>query len=100
MEKKIYFAGLLIWTENGLPKKFEMVHSSESPLPYLTRNKNGLKNTAHHACIYELSHDLKTAMLVDRRETEQFGPAPMEVKLTEKQQENVREAIKNNYFFD
>lgn len=100
MEKKIYFAGLMIWTETGTPKRFELVHASENPLPYLTKNKNGLKNTSHHACLYELSRDLKTATLIDKRETEEFGPAPMEVKLTEKQQENIREAIRNNYFFD
>ena len=100
MEKKIYFAGLMLWSETGAPKRFELVHASENTLPYLTKNKNGLRSTSHHACLYELSRDLKTAILVDRRGTEGFGPAPIEVKLTEKQQENIREAIKSNYFFE
>ena len=100
IEKKVYFAGLMIWTETGTPKGFELVRPSESPFPYLTHNKNGLKHTSHHACLYELSRDLKTATLIDRRETEEFGPAPSEIKLTEKQQENIREAIKNGKFYE
>ena len=96
MENKIYFAGLMVNHANGAAPTFEFVSASGSKLPYLTRNKDGLKHTSHHASLYKLSDDFKTATLVDRRE----GNGPIITKLTVEQQVCFGIAVKNNYFFD
>ena len=96
MENKIYFAGLEICHANGTAPTFEFVSASGSKLPYLTHNKNGLKNTSHHASLYELADDYKTAILADRRE----GHGPTKAKLTMSQQAAFEDAVKRNCFFD
>lgn len=46
------------------PKSFEAVRPTVSYLPYITRSPSGLKLTRHHANLYKLSDDGKTAHMV------------------------------------
>lgn len=100
----IYFAGGIFPAGEYVDKKhpveeFALVHCPPDDRPYLTHKPNGLKLTGHHADLYVLHPNGKSARLVDHRTERQAG-APYEVELSETQQEAIRKAIETGYFFD
>ena len=91
------------------PRQFGLVHGCfKDWMPYLTHNPNGLKLTTHHANLYRLSDDMKTAKMV--RYTcatvaafvnGETGPFPeSEVHLTADHIEKIKKAVEANYFYD
>lgn len=102
LEETIYFAGGLFhtgrYTDNGQPVyNFGLVHHTEEDRPYLTKNAEGLRSTAHNSSLYALCPDGASCHMVVPRAQPY---APHEVKLTLQQQEAIQKAIATNYFFD
>lgn len=90
------------------PKRFTLVGpaANEGSVPYITKNDNGLRATSHHANLYVLQDDGKTAKLVDYRcsqaarfEKESITPVRYEV-LTDKQAAVLKMAIEIGFFFE
>ena len=90
------------------PKRFMLVGpvANEGGVPYITKNVNGLRLTSHHANLYVLQDDGKTAELVNYRcpqvarfEKESITPVCYEV-LTDKQVAALKTAIEAGHFFD
>lgn len=90
------------------PKRFTLVGpvANEGGVPYITKNVNGLRLTSHHANLYVLQDDGKTAELVNYRcpqvarfEKGSMTPICHEV-LTDKQAAALKMAIEAGHFFD
>lgn len=94
----IYVAGGLYSEPYGSPAEFKLVKAGHGDdRPYLTRKKNGLQLTRHHAHLYAVAPDLSKLFLVDYREG--VGRNQV-VTLTKDQQDMIRQSIETNYFFD
>ena len=97
----VYFAGKYV---HSLPvngpyppeKVFRICCNKEKLIPWLTKHPNGLIGLSHDANLYLLSEDGTKAKLIRRVSGRKD---PMEVELTEAQQEVIRKAIDQNYFF-
>lgn len=102
-EQAIYVAGGRYGV--GKNKKFKLVHATHDPRPYLTKNPNGLLTTKHHASLYEILPGsiqippYTQVKLIDRR-CDLNHENPECAILTDLQIKAVREAIKDEYYFD
>lgn len=124
MDNPVYFAGGYYYPEKKMydkrgrvyhisdfdkPRQFDLVSSTGGKdLPFLTHNSNGLKLTSHHANLYRLNDDMKTAKMVQHRcmavsdikSHEGVTYAELDVSLSEEQIERIKNAIEADYFYD
>lgn len=98
--------GFLRFPDTTKPRTFALVRPSDSRLPYVTHDSDGLRLTSHHANLYQLNSDGKTARLVRYRYR---GAAMFEngteslvanVSLTDEQAADLKAAIERNVFYD
>lgn len=77
---------------------FAAIHPTNG-IPYLTKKKDGLMQTADHASLYRLSDDLTEATLVDYRGGG-TGHSPARVQIAPELQEKFISGIKDKLFYD
>jgi len=99
-----YFAGGMYHQYGcGLEKISEQEHFAaihpQNGIPYLTRNPQGLRQTADYASLYRLSEDLWEGVLVDNRNGGS-GHSPERVRLSPELRDKIVRGIHDRLFFD
>lgn len=117
---QIYFAGgyyyplipvpdkrgnITMTPDTNRPRTFGIVHPGGG-LPYVCRTEKGLAGTSHHANIYRLGDDGKTAYLVrcacvEAARFEDNSEKPVSVEtLTDDQAAALKAAVERGVFYD
>lgn len=81
------------------PMEFKFIVGSNVDKTYLTHNSKGLSLTSHHSSLYQITSDLKSALLVDYRHGGN-GISPESYELTEEQKKYIQNSIDSEYWFD
>ena len=77
---------------------FAAIHPTNG-IPYLSKNPNGLRQTADHASLYRLSDDFNEASLVDYRGGG-TGHSPARVQIPPELREKIIRGISGSLFYD